>query len=153
MSIEIERKFLVNNLDFLNKIKGEIYIQAYFLKSEGKVLRIRVTETKAFLTIKQSQTQLSRLEFEYEIPIQDAKILIENSESHPIEKRRYKVLHLGHLWEIDVFESKNKGLVIAEIELESENESFEKPEWLGEEVSHDSRYFNSHLSEHPFCTW
>ena len=151
--LEIERKFLVNNLDFLENKKGELYKQAYVLKDSVKLLRVRLTEHEAFITIKKMKTMLSRLEFEYKIPVEDAKRLIEITDYHVIEKIRYKIPYKGNLWEVDVFQGGNKGLVIAEIELSSENHTFEKPTWLSEEVSHDFRYFNSYLAENPFSKW
>ena len=153
MNIEIERKFLVKNTDFLASEIGESYKQAYLFKDENKVLRIRITENEAYLTIKQQKENISRFEFEYEIPVADAEKLLGSSEFLLIEKKRYKIEFKGKLWEIDVFEGKNKGLVLAEIELNSEEERFDKPSWLGEERSNDPRYFNSYLAEKPFLEW
>lgn len=156
MAQEIERKFLVKG-DFL----GEVYeshhiVQGYLSSSKGRTVRIRLKDTKAFITIKGPSADggLSRFEWEMEIPAEDAKKLLELAEPTPIEKTRHLVRSSGsHPWEIDVFEGANAGLIIAEIELDAVDETFSKPDWLGEEVTGDRHYYNSCLSLHPFTTW
>lgn len=115
-------------------------------------MRIRITKAKGFLTIKMGTTPLSRLEYEYEIPLKDAEELLSKCEK-TIEKTRYIITHVGMNWEVDVFEGENKGLIIAELELESENQEFEKPLWLGMEVTEDTRYLNVNLLKKPISLW
>ncbi len=155
MGIEIERKFLVNDTSFLKGLKG-VYIRQGYIHIGGKsVSRIRVIDNKkAMLTVKGKTGDISRLEFEYEIPVQDGIEMLENICLKPlIEKVRYKVKVNNQLWEVDIFEGENRGLVIAEIELKSEDEQFEKPDWAGEEVSEDERYYNYSLVNYPFSKW
>jgi adenylate cyclase len=105
------------------------------------------------LTVKGESVGVSRPEFEYEIPVEEARLMMGLCEQPIIDKTRYEVVHEGHLWEIDVFAGENEGLVVAEIELEAEGEVFARPDWLGEEVSDDPRFFNSSLVSLPFCKW
>lgn len=154
-NFEIERKFLIihdlwNNFE---KPKGEIYIQGYIHNKSGKTVRVRIAGNKGVLTIKGKSKGISRKEFEYNIPVEDAKILIEQFTENQIIKKRYKVNFKGHLWEIDEFDGNNKGLIIAEIELKSEDEIFELPEWVGKEVSDNKHYYNSYLSKRPYKSW
>ena len=115
---------------------------------------MRVAGLEAFLTIKKSTADITRDEFEYPIPIEDAEAMLNGlCEEHPIEKVRYKVTYGGMLWEVDVFEGANEGLVVAEIELSSPDQDFERPPWLGEEVSGDPRYLNTSLSRNPYSRW
>ena len=151
--LEIERKFLVDAEKWSPLSAGEKLIQGYLSVDKERVVRVRVKEEKAFLTIKGQQQGISRTEIEYEIPLEDARILLEMCLDHPIEKTRYKQEIAGKIWEIDVFEGQNKGLLLAEVELNSENEEVEIPEWAGTEVSTDERYFNAWLSKNPFSGW
>ncbi len=151
---EIERKFLVTDFGWKQPGHGCRYRQAYLSTDKQRVVRVRVVDDHAWLTIKGQSAGISRLEFEYEIPRPDAEIMLQFLCHQPvIDKTRYRVEHAGHTWEIDEFHGDNRGLVVAEIELQTEDESFERPEWLGEEVSDDPRYFNSNLIAHPYREW
>ena len=150
MAVEIERKFLVKNDHWrLSADKGKNYRQAYLSRGNATV-RIRTAGEKGFITIKGKTQGISRPEFEYEIPFVDAEELFSLCTGMIITKKRFLVLHEGHQWEIDVFEGANEGLVLAEIELKSENEKFAIPDWAGAEVSNDNSYSNSSLSEIPW---
>jgi len=151
--LEIERKFLVNAEKWNSKSTGEQIIQGYLSTDKERVVRVRIKGAKAFLTIKGNPEGISRTEIEYEIPVEDARVLLEMCLDNPIEKIRYEEDVAGKLWEIDVFSGKNKGLILAEVELESENETVEIPAWVTEEVSTDKRYYNAWLSNHPFLSW
>ncbi|MBC8479572.1 MAG: CYTH domain-containing protein [FCB group bacterium] len=154
MGKEIERKYLVTSDSYRELAKGVHYHQGYLNSEKARVVRVRTIDNKGFLTIKGITVGATRLEYEYEIPKKDAKeLLTELCEKPTIEKNRFKVPFGGFIWEIDEFHGENAGLVVAEIELESENQPFEKPEWVGEEVSGDPRYFNSNLIKHPFKDW
>lgn len=153
MALEIERKFLVDTSKWIPTKRGTKIIQAYLGLFPSPTIRIRIAGNKAFLTIKGTSRTISRPEFEYEVPVEDAKELMKLAISNPVEKTRYRVQHEGSLWEVDVFKGKNKGLVMAEIELESENQYFSRPNWLLQEVSDDGRFYNSYLSGHPFQHW
>lgn len=147
--MEIERKFLVDHEKWekLEKPSPKHIIQAYLVSSPEKTIRVRTKETKGYLTIKGPTVGISRSEFEYEIPLEDAKQLIAQFAEKTIEKYRYEIKFGNHLWEVDEFQGKLAGLIIAEIELEAENEQFEKPDWVTEDVSMDQQYFNSNLVE------
>jgi Uncharacterized protein conserved in bacteria len=153
MGLEIERKFLVDTRKLKPENQGIPMVQAYLGLAPNPTVRVRIKGEKAFLTIKGRSETISRPEFEYEIPVEDARELMTLAVSCPVEKTRYEILHKGFMWEVDVFEGKNEGLVVAEIELSSENQPFEKPDWLLNEVSSDPRYYNSYLSECPFQDW
>ncbi len=153
MNIEIERKFLLKNDSWKENAVGTHYAQGYLNQAGENTVRVRIAGEKAFLTIKSKSKGISRQEFEYEIPEQDARELLKLSLTPIVEKIRYKIEYAGKCWEIDEFLGKNKGLYVAEIELNSEKEPFEKPEWLGKEVSDDKRYFNSRLARHPYSEW
>jgi len=146
---EIERKFLVNKseLGFIQSLKGNVIEQAYIQKEKDRTIRIRIKGELAFLTIKIGEKTLNRDEFEYPIPLKDAQNMIELLNLKSLSKTRYELLFGNHLWEIDVFEGKLKGLILAEIELSSEGELFDKPAWLGKEVSDDPAYLNAKLIE------
>ncbi len=154
--IEIERKFLVSSDVFKSDALRKNHIaQGYLNSAPERTVRVRIKGEKGFLTIKgkSNETGLSRFEWEKEIPVDEAKALLQLCEKGIIEKNRYEV-HVGkHLFEVDEFIGKNEGLLLAEIELESEGEVFEKPKWLGLEVTQDHRYYNSYLSQHPFKSW
>ncbi len=152
---EIERKFLVK-ADFTPFVsRSYTIIQAYILASKEKAVRIRILADKAFITIKAKLelTEFSQFEWEKEIPVNEAKQLLQLCEKPYIEKERHEVDYRGKTFEVDVFGGDNKGLILAEIELSSENESFEKPDWLGEEVTGDKRYYNAYLAKKPFKEW
>jgi CYTH domain-containing protein len=153
MALEIERKFLVDPARWIPEGRGTKLLQAYLSIDPNRTVRIRIAGEKAFLTIKGCSESISRPEFEYEVPLKDAQELLALAISGPVEKTRYEVLHDGFLWEIDVFSGKNDGLIMAEIELDSEFQEFQLPDWILTEVSADHRYYNSWLSEHPFQEW
>lgn len=146
---EIERKFLVNNLieEALIGLTPKRIQQGYLLNSEEKTVRVRTKGEKGYLTIKGKTTGISRSEYEYEIPIQEAEAMLHSFCPSTLIKDRYELNHKNHLWEIDVFHGKLSGLIVAEIELQDEHEHFEKPNWLKEEVSYDPSYFNAKLIE------
>lgn len=154
--IEIERKFLVTSDLFLKQFKTQNRIvQGYLSSVPERTVRVRIKGEKGYLTIKGkgNESGLSRMEWEKEIDINEAEMLLQICESGIIDKIRYDVNVGNHIFEVDVFAGENAGLLIAEIELQSENESFEKPEWLGEEVTGDEKYYNAYLSKNPFKTW
>lgn len=155
MGREIERKFLLNLPQWkkLDKPVGKHFRQGYILTDPEKTIRVRKTETTGWLTIKGISVGASRLEYEYEIPSKEAEELLNNFSENELEKIRYKILHNGKLWEVDVFLGDNEGLIVAEIELESENEHFDLPLWVTEEVTHEKKYYNSNLTKHPFKDW
>lgn len=152
MAIEIERKFLVTG-DAWRQADGTRLSQGYLNRDKERTVRVRVAGNKAFLTIKGLTSGASRAEFEYEIPLTDAEQLLPLCDGPLVEKIRYVVAHDGHSWEVDEFLGDNAGLVVAEIELQSEDESFSRPKWVGVEVTDDSRYFNSSLALKPYCMW
>jgi adenylate cyclase len=152
MAIEIERKFLVVG-DEWRDAPAVYFCQGYLSRSKERTVRIRVAGELGYLTIKGVTTGASRAEFEYEIPLADAKQLLALCDGPLIEKYRRKIRYEGMLWEVDEFLGENQGLVVAEIELESESQSFAKPEWVGVEVTQDQRYYNSNLSACPFSQW
>ena len=154
MGIEIERKFLLTGTTWKNLAPGTSYRQGYLNSIKERTVRVRTIDDKGFLTIKGISVGATRVEYEYEIPFDDAENLLnELCEKPIIEKNRYKITHGGFVWEVDEFFGENEGLVVAEIELESEDQTFEKPEWVGEEVTGDPRYFNSNLIKNPFLKW
>jgi adenylate cyclase len=154
--IEIERKFLVSSDAFKNDALRKNHIaQGYLNSAPERTVRVRIKGDTGYLTIKgkSNESGLSRFEWEKEIPLEEAKALLLLCEKGVIEKTRYEIPLGHHLFEVDEFVGENEGLIIAEVELQSENEIFEKPIWLGKEVSHDERYYNSYLSQHPFTSW
>lgn len=155
MATEIEYKHLVNGKPWETENTSIAErIQQWFLKATGNcTVRVRIKMGRAFITIKSMETGASRSEFEYEIPIADALAMRELSESSIIEKVRYSITHESNTWEVDVFEGDNDGLVIAELEVPSENEGYTKPPWVGENVTDDSRYYNASLSQNPYSKW
>ncbi len=156
--MEIERKFLIPKTDaFLNNVltlyPSELYIQGYILNSVEKTVRIRIIEDKeCFITIKGNGT-ISREEFEYSIPEEDGKRMVDLFCDKVIKKIRTKIPFKGHIWEVDVFLDDNDGLIVAEIELDSVDERFEKPSWVAEEVTEQVRYLNSNLINNPYKNW
>lgn len=155
MGKEIERKFLVNEKVFPLLIYGEEYRQGYFLSLQNEItFRIRTAGNKGILTIKNKTVGISRDEFEYSIPIEDANFMLDNMCNKPlIEKTRYLIQFENNTWEVDVFKGENEGLIFAEIELSDENETFNVPEWIEEEVTGDLKFYNSSLVRYPFSKW
>ncbi len=154
MAKEIERKFLITGDAWRELAKGTAYRQGYLSTVKERTVRVRTIDDKGFLTIKGITVGATRAEYEYEIPAADANEMLDDLCEQPIiEKNRYKVPLGGFIWEIDEFGGVNDGLIVAEIELESEDQAFDKPDWVGEEVTGDPRYFNSNLIANPFTTW
>ncbi|MFY9282140.1 MAG: CYTH domain-containing protein [Bacteroidia bacterium] len=154
MAQEIERKFRVANDDWRAMTSSSSSLkQGYLSSSAEATVRVRLEDNLGTLTIKSKTKGITRNEFEYAIPAQEAKELLIICSRPLIEKTRYRIPQENHTWEIDVFEGDNDGLIIAEIELTSEDDYFVKPQWLGEEVSGDSRYYNSNLATHPYVNW
>jgi len=155
MPKEIERKFLVNRekWETIPKPAGDFFRQGYLSIEPEKTIRVRQTNDRSFLTIKGKTEGISRQEFEYEIPKEDAQNLLDHFAVSELSKIRYRVTFAGKLWEVDEFFGDNEGLILAEIELQNEDESFELPDWVGDEVSHDARYYNSNLTVEAYQTW
>ncbi|MGO4817334.1 CYTH domain-containing protein [Flavobacterium sp. W22_SRS_FP1] len=154
--IEIERKFLVKNHSFKTTAFSQNRIaQGYLSSVAERTVRVRIKGDKGYLTIKgiTNKTGMSRFEWEKEIPIDEAKSLLLLCEKGTIDKTRYEVKVGQHIYEVDEFYGDNEGLIIAEIELQSEGEDYEKPSWLGQEVTNDKRYYNSTLSASPYTSW
>jgi len=153
MGQEIERKFLVKGKAW-RVGEGVAYRQGYLNRAIERTVRVRTVGNRGYLTIKGATLGISRLEYEYEIPVEEAEALLNALCEKPlIEKRRYRIAWGELTWEVDEFSGENEGLVLAEIELPCETYEFERPAWLGEEVSGDPRYFNSNLVKNPFRTW
>ena len=152
---EIERKFLVESTDFIKEstVNNRI-VQGYLNSNPERTVRVRIKGNKGFLTIKGkgNENGTTRFEWEKEISLSEAEALLQLCESGIIDKIRYEIPLGKHTFEVDIFSGENQGLIIAEVELTSENEFFEQPNWLGKEVTGDKKYYNSHLSEHPFCS-
>ena len=155
MATEIERKFLLASDDWRTEVEESIrLVQGYLSRGEQSAVRVRIKGDTAQLNIKQTSDGISRLEYEYPVPLDDAREILDRVALRPlIDKTRHHVHRGAHLWEIDEFHGDNAGLIIAEIELTDPNESFERPAWLGQEVSDDPRYYNSRLSEFPYSQW
>jgi len=154
MGTEIERKFLLKGDGWRALAKGTHYRQGYLNSAKERTVRIRTVGNKAFLTIKGITVGNTRAEYEYPIPFDECNAMLDSLAEKPIiEKIRYKIA-VGELtWEVDEFFGDNKGLIVAEVELTSEAQKFDKPAWVGDEVSGDPRYFNSNLIKHPFTKW
>jgi len=154
MGTEIERKFLVSGDGWRSLAKGAAYRQGYLNSARERTVRIRTSGDRALLTIKGLTIGATRAEYEYEIPVADGDAMLDSLVEKPIiEKKRYKVPLEGLTWEIDEFFGDNIGLIVAEVELESAGQTFRKPEWVGEEVTADPRYFNVNLIKHPYSQW
>ena len=154
--LEIERKFLVRNDDYKRQAFSSSRIsQGYICSGHGRTVRVRIRDDRGYLTIKgpSNAAGLSRYEFEKEITLAEAHQLMKLCEPGAIDKTRYLVKSGAHTFEVDEFYGDNTGLVIAEVELQSEDESFEKPAFIGREVTGDRRFYNAHLTKHPFCAW
>ena len=154
MGTEIERKFLVKDDTFKQLAKGTKYRQGYLSSTKERVVRVRTIDDKGFMTVKGITTGATRVEYEYEIPVQDADAMLDELCEKPIiEKNRYKIQNKNLVWEIDEFFGENQGLIVAEVELESEDQPYEKPGWIGAEVTGDPKYFNSNLIQSPYKNW
>jgi len=154
MAQEIERKFLVANDAWRDQTEGKLYRQGYIPTIDARTVRIRTAGDKGFITLKGPVVNMSRPEFEYAIPLADAEEMLSSLCDPPlIEKYRYQLLIDDLLWEIDEFLGDNQGLLIAEVELASPEQPIRLPDWVGEEVTDNERYYNSHLARHPFCHW
>ena len=154
MGIEIERKFLVKNDTYKSLAKGILYYQGFLSSDKERIVRIRISDKEAFITIKGISQGAIRTEFEYKIPVEDAEFMLaELCEKPIIKKYRYKIKFEGLIWEVDEFCDKNKGLVIAEVELESKDQEFEIPEWIDIEVTGNEKYYNVYLVKNPYNTW
>ncbi len=153
MGIEIERKYIVTNDNWRSLGVPVHYVQGYLVSDNIRTVRVRIAGDNGYLTIKGKSNGFSRAEFEYPVPSTDAKEMLKLCTIPVIEKYRTKVLYGGKIWEIDEFEGQNKGLILAEIEILSEDEEFVIPPWIGEEVTGDFRYFNSSLAVCPFKNW
>ena len=155
MAIEIEHKFLLANNTWRQQVHSSVIFRQGYLSSQStSSIRVRISDDAAWLNIKSATIGTQRHEYEYEIPLQDANEILDTLCSKPvIEKTRHYIHNEGNTWEIDEFYGENEGLIVAEIELSEKNESFVKPEWLGEEVTQDIRYYNNNLAVNPYSTW
>lgn len=155
MGVEIEYKFLVRDDGWRDDAgPGSHYRQGYLAVSADSGIRVNLVGERAWLTIKKAQTVHRRLEFEYPVPLADAETMyLALCAGARIEKRRYRVPYAGHVWEVDEFDGDNAGLVVAEIELQDEREHFQRPPWVGADVSADVRYYATHLARTPWSTW
>jgi adenylate cyclase len=154
MAIEIERKFLVKHEGWRSLAEGTPYRQGYIASSQGRTVRVRQVGNQGYLTIKGPSQGNSRAEFEYSIPLEDAEFMLNSLCPAPlIEKHRYKIKWGELIWEVDEFFGENQGLIVAEVELTDEHQILELPDWIGQEVSDDPRYFNVNLSTYPYSQW
>lgn len=155
MAKEIERKFLLDLAQWqqVEKRAGEHFRQGYLVTDPQKTIRVRLTDTTGYLTIKGIATGATRLEYEYEIPAEEARELLDHFAIAELSKIRYKITHQHKVWEVDEFLGANAGLYVAEIELQSEDEAFERPTWVTQEVTGEKKYYNSNLTTHPYKNW
>ena len=154
MPTEIERKFLVKSEEWRTLGTGTIYRQGYIATKKGTTVRVRLAGNQGYITIKGTSKGISRAEYEYPIPTEDAQEMLDNLCEPPlIEKTRYKIEIAGLIWEVDEFSGKNQGLIVAEVELTDANQTIEMPDWIGQEVSDDTRYYNANLAQHPYSEW
>lgn len=155
MGREIERKFLLCSEAWREQVRDSVHlVQGYLLRGERSAIRVRISGEAAALNVKHTLDGIERLEYDYAIPLADAREMLEHVAQRPlIDKTRHHVVYGGLLWEIDEFHGENAGLLVAEIELASAEQAFDRPEWVGEEVSADPRYYNSNLSRHPYSQW
>jgi CYTH domain-containing protein len=155
MALEIERKFLVRGEFISDSTEATDIVQGYLAHDPERTVRVRIRGSRGYLTIKgrPAETGIGRYEWEKEIPVDDARELLRLCEPFTVVKTRYLVPFRKHVFEVDVFHGGNEGLVMAELELASEDEAFERPEWLAEEVTDDPRYYNSYLSVKPYSHW
>ena len=154
MAVEIERKFLTTGSSWKDGAHGVPYRQGYLCLDPARTVRVRIAGDRAFLTIKGTSEGAARSEFEYAIPVDNARQLLDELCHRPqIEKVRYRIDYAGLTWEVDEFLGENAGLVLAEVELESPDQAVEQPPWIGREVTEDPRYYNAWLSQHPYSGW
>lgn len=154
MGVEIERKFLVRDERWKTMGQGVPLRQGYLSSAPDRIVRVRIEGDTAVLTIKGRSIGMTRAEWEYPIPLADAQAMLDNLCERPlIEKKRYRIPYQGMTWEVDEFFGENAGLVVAEIELESEEQEFARPDWIGDEVTQDARYFNANLMKNPYTKW
>lgn len=155
MALEIERKFLLSSDAWRAHVKHRSLLRQGYLSAGSRCsIRARIADEHAWVNLKSKRSGMTRLEYEYPIPLEDANEILTNLCEGPlIEKYRHEVLVDGHTWEIDEFLGDNAGLIVAEIELEAESETFTRPDWLGEEVTEDQRYYNFNLAKHPYSRW
>ena len=154
MPKEIEKKFLVKGDDWRGKAVGKRYRQGYLSTVKERTVRVRTVDAKGFITVKGQSVGASRSEYEYEIPVTDANEMLDRLCERPlIEKTRYRIPGAGVVWEVDEFGGENRGLIVAEVELESEDQQVSLPDWIGREVTDDPRYFNANLVAHPYSRW
>lgn len=154
MGLEIERKFLVRDLRWKSLAQGVLLRQGYLSSTPERVVRVRIEGDRALLTVKGRNIGAARGEWEYPIPLFDAQTFLDELCERPIiEKLRYRIPWHGLVWEVDEFLGENAGLVVAEVELHTVDQSFDKPEWVGEEVTEDARYYNANLLRHPYSKW
>lgn len=152
--LEIEKKYLVTDNSWRNLAEPELYRQGYLSVGLGPTVRVRVVGEKGYLTIKGQDSGFASHEFEYEIPLPEANMMLDTLVTPAIiEKHRHKIHYGGFIWEVDEFLGENQGLILAEIELETAEQNFPLPDWIGSEVTGDSRYYNANLARHPFCSW
>ena len=155
MALEIERKFLLKDESWRHSVERSIrMVQGYLCEGEGHSVRVRIEDESAFLNLKASADGIHRHEFEYEVPTEEAREMLDKLALYPvIEKVRHILFFDGYEWEIDVYSGANQGLVVAEVELAHADKAFALPSWAGEEVSHDMRYYNTSLAARPYSTW
>lgn len=153
MNTEIERKYLVKDTNFLINLNPIIIKQGYIFSNKLKNVRVRVFGEKGFITIKTKVSDLKRLEYEYEIPLEDAEKMLDSVCENIIEKDRFEIVYKGKKWEVDQFKGLNNGLIIAEIELEQEDEKIRLPQWIDLEVTADKKYLNQNLALNPYTEW
>lgn len=155
MAVEIEHKFLVRDERWRREVERSVRMRQGYLTSDARCsVRVRVAGDQGYLNVKSGTLGIQRSEYEYLIPLAEAEEILDTLCEQPLlEKTRHFVRFGGHLWEIDEFEGDNAGLIVAEVELSRTDEPFDRPDWLGEDVSHDIRYYNSQLARHPYRTW
>ena len=153
MSVEIERRFIVAGDTWRGLAPGVKYRQGYLSANKSSSVRVRVVGSQAWLTLKSNINNVRRHEFEYPVPIADAQTIMTTMCQMVVEKLRHRIEYAGFVWEVDEFYGNNAGLVLAEIELTEENSCFDKPSWIGQEVTEDSRYTNAYLSQTPYDRW
>jgi len=155
MGKEIERKFLIDpdKWQRVSKPKGQLYRQGYLSTDPNRTIRVRLTDTNGYITIKGISVNATRSEYEYEIPASEAKELLDSLSVSELVKTRYKIDHGKKVWEVDEFSGDNTGLIVAEIELTSEDEYFDTPDWIGKEVTGEEKYYNSNLTINPYKNW
>jgi adenylate cyclase len=153
MGTEIERKFLVVGDAWRGLSTGRHYRQGYLSTVKERTVRVRTVGDKGYITVKGITVGAKRAEYEYEVPVGDANEILELCELPLVEKTRYRIPYGGLVFELDEFEGDNRGLIVVEVELKSEDQTVKLPEWIGKEVTTDPRYFNANLVAHPYATW